>query len=400
MTMMKYNFDEIVDTTRDIRRKWNKKIIKDTFGIDKDEKCIPLWIADMDFKIAPKIQKRISDFISNSNMGYTFLTDEFYSSIINWYKKRKEITLEKEWINISYGTVGALHILNQVFLNEKDYLIILTPVYEPFKNAAINNNRKVVTSKLIEKNNRYYIDFLDVEKKIKEYNPKIFLLCNPHNPSGRIWSLDEINKIAKLCYDNKVILVSDEVHSEMMHIGKFYSALQIDNRYIDNLIVLSSPNKAFNLGGLKTSYSIIPSEILKNKFKLGMRKNSVTSPNIMGLICLVEAYNECGKWLDELTKYIYKNYKIFSEKLDEIGLEYHEMESSYLLWINLSKTKKDSKWWTNRLKQKGVLVENGEDFVENGEKYIRINLGIPTKYLVEVLKILKEECNEFIVDIK
>lgn len=394
MTMMKYNFDEIVNTNNDIRRKWNKDIIKNVFNIEPTENFIPLWIADMDFKVPENLKSEIIKFISESNMGYTFLTDDFFNCIINWYNRRKNIVLKKEWINITYGTVGALHILNQVFLNENDCSLILTPVYEPFKNAATDNNRNIVTSKLIIKENRYYINFLDVENKIKKFHPKLFILCNPHNPSGRIWNLNELNKIAKLCYENDVILVSDEVHSEMIHIGKYYSSLNIDNKYINNLIVLSSPNKAFNLGGLKTSYSIIPNKLLREKFKCGMKKNSVTSPNIIGLICLVTAYNKCENWLDELTKYIYENYKLFSSNLEKIGLSYQKMESSYLIWVNLENTKKDGKWWTTKLKEKGILVETGYDFIENGENFIRINLGIPRKYLFKVLEIMKEECYE------
>lgn len=400
MTKMKYNFDTIIDVDNDIRRKWNKKIAKNVFNIDVNKKFIPLWIADMDFSMPLNLQNKIIDFVKTSNMGYTYLTDEFFASIINWYKRRKGVDLKREWINIAYGTVGALHILNQVFLNEDDVSLILTPVYEPFKNAAKDNERSVITSKLKINKGRYYIDFEDVLLKIKKYKPKMFLLCNPHNPSGRVWSLNEINRLAKICFENNVILVSDEVHSEMIHIGKFYSALQIDDKYLDNLIVLSSPNKAFNLGGLKTSYSIIPNEKLRNKLKKGMKKNSVTSPNIIGLICLIEAYNNCEDWLNSLVEYIYENYITFSKGLDEIGLNYHAMESSYLIWVNLENTGKNSEFWVNKLAKSGILVEKGTDFVENGDNYIRINLGLPRVYLNKVIQILKEEIYGFIRKIK
>lgn len=400
MTKMKYNFDSIIDVNNDIRRKWNKKIVKNVFNIDVNKKFIPLWIADMDFSMPLNLQNKIIDFVKTSNMGYTYLTDEFFVSIINWYKRRKGVDLKREWINIAYGTVGALHILNQVFLNENDVSLILTPVYEPFKNAAKDNERSVITSKLKINKVRYYIDFEDVLLKIKKYKPKMFLLCNPHNPSGRVWSLNEINRLAKICFENNVILVSDEVHSEMIHIGKFYSALQIDDKYLDNLIVLSSPNKAFNLGGLKTSYSIIPNEKLRNKLKKGMKKNSVTSPNIIGLICLIEAYNNCEDWLNSLVEYVYENYITFSKGLDAIGLNYHAMESSYLIWVDLENTGKNSEFWVNKLAKKGVLVENGFDFIENGENYIRINLGLPRVYLNKVIQILKEEIYGFTRKIK
>lgn len=385
---MKTNiFDEKIYKDYDLRRKWDFNLIKEKFGNDVPEDFIPLWIADMDFELPEILKQKLKDYIDKGSLGYTSLTPEFYNSIISWQKKRHGIDVKKEWINIAYGTVGILHVINQTLLEKGDYVLINTPVYEPFMNSTINNGNKIIDSPLIVIDNRYYINFEDLENKMKEYKPKVYILCNSHNPSGRIWSKEELIKISDLCLKYKVILISDEVHSEMDFKGKHTSSLSLEEKYIQNLIFLTSPNKAFNLGGLKTSYTIIPNESIRNKLKEGMKKNSITSPNILGLVSLVTVYNECEYWLDELNEYIYKNYIYFKEfcyeKYPKFNL--YDLESSYLLWIDLSNTGKDSKWWTENLSKVGIIVEDGNDFIKNGKNYIRINIGIPIKYLKDAL---------------
>lgn len=381
------NFDEKVEREFDIRRKWDYNLIKSNICEDTPIDFIPLWIADMDFKLPDKLIEVLTMYIQNGSLGYTSLTLDFYDSIISWQKKRHGVNVKKEWINISYGTVGILHVLNQVFLEKGDYVLINTPVYEPFKNAALNNGNNIVTSPMKIENGRYYINFKDMEEKIIQYKPKIYILCNPHNPSGRVWEMNEIEKLAKICYKYGVIMVSDEVHSEMVFSNNHNSSLKLEDKYLNNLIFLTSPNKAFNLGGLKTSYSIIPNDDIREKLKKGMKKNSITSPNILGLISLITVYNECEEWLDDLVEYIYENYIYLKNYIENElkNFQLFSMESSYLAWINLEKTGKDTNWWTKELAKSGVIVENGNEFVENAEKFIRLNLGIPRKYLKEAL---------------
>lgn len=382
-------FDKIISNEIDIRRKWDKKIIENKFNLKLSGEFIPLWIADMDFLHPIELQDALIEYIKKSNLGYTYLTDNFYASIINWQEKRHGIKIKKEWINIGYGTVSTLHLLNQVFLEKEEYIIVNTPCYEPFYTSAKNNGNNVVFSDLKIIDNRYYFDYEDIEKKIKKYKPKLYILCNPHNPSGRVWSKEEIEKIAKLCYENKVILVSDEVHSEIILENKHTSALSLEKKYLENLIFLTSPNKAFNLGGLKTSYSIIKNNEIRQKFEQGMKKNSITSPNILGLVSLITVYNKCEYWLNDLIKYINNNYKYCKEYIDKNLKKFKimNMESSYLLWIYIGEDKEKI---LNKMINRKLLVEDGVDFLQNHEGYIRVNLGISFEYIVKFLDILKE----------
>ncbi|WP_081259641.1 MalY/PatB family protein [Streptobacillus moniliformis] len=378
---MKNNFDTKVDSKFDLRRKWDRDLIEKKFNVKLPKEFIPLWIADMDFLLPEKLSKILKEYIAHGSLGYTSLTPDFYNSIINWQKRRHNVEVKKEWINIGYGTVSTLHLLNKVYLNKGEYILINTPSYEPFYNSTINSGNKVIFSPLKEEGNRYFLDYEDIEEKIKKYSPKLFIFCNPHNPSGRIWEKEEIEKLASLCLKYNVILVSDEVHSEITFEKKHASTLSLDEKYLQNLIFLSSPNKAFNLGGLKTSYSIIPNKNLREKLEIKMKENSITSPNILGLVSMINAYNLCEDWLDDLSKYIYQNYIFVKEKLEK-NYSIFSMESSYLLWIKVENGEK----LTKELAQKGILVESGTHFVANGEKFIRINLGIPRKYLEESIK--------------
>lgn len=379
-----------VDISIDIRRKWDKKIIKEKFGENTPENFISFWIADMDFKHDENLKKDLIEYISNNTLGYTSIKDEFYDSIIKWHQKKHKVFVSKYWINLAYGTVSILHILNQAFLKEKDYIMTFTPTYEPFYTASKNNNRKFVSSKLLNKNGRYYIDFEDLEYKMKLYSPKIFILCNPHNPSGRVWTRKEIENIAELCLKYKAILVSDEVHSEIVF-KEFTPTLSLKKEYLDNLIMLTSPNKAFNLGGLKTSYSIIPNNNIRKRLKKAMVKNSVTSPNILGLIALISSYNKGEEWLETVKEYIYNNYILLVDyiKNNKANIEIFEMESSYLLWLNVAKLCSSEKLIAN-LVEKGILVESGGDFIENAEDCIRINLGTSRYNILKFIEALED----------
>ncbi|NYV27845.1 aminotransferase class I/II-fold pyridoxal phosphate-dependent enzyme [Streptobacillus felis] len=377
-------FDKKVDSQLDIRRKWDRELIEKKFGVELPEEIIPLWIADMDFLLPEELSKMLQEYISKGSLGYTSLTSDFYNSIINWQKRRHNIEVKKEWINIGYGTVSTLHLLNKAYLEKGEYILINTPTYDPFYNSAINSGNKVVLSPFRIENSRYYMDLEDMEEKMKKYSPKMYILCNPHNPSGRMWTKEEIEEVAKLCKEYNCILVSDEVHSEMIFKNKHVSALSIKEEYLDNLIFLTSPNKAFNLGGLKTSYSIIPNKELRVKLEKTMKENSVTSPNILGQLALIGSYNLCEKWLDDLNEYIYSNYEYVKKELEE-KYEVFPMESSYLLWVRVI----DAEKVTRELALKGILVESGNDFVANGEEFIRINLGIPRIYLEKAVKEMK-----------
>lgn len=392
-----YNFDEKTDRINEKCRKWDINIIKKIYGEEVPKDFIPLWIADMDFKIPEEIEKAFLCAVKRGVFGYTYCYDDFYNSVINWQKDMHEVEIEKDWITLSYGTVSTIHYVIQAFCKKGDYVLMNTPVYDPFDSAAKRQKVNRIYNTLDIIDNRYYINFETLKEQIEKYKPKLYLLCSPHNPSGRIWSTDELTQIAKICKENGTILVTDEVHAEHIHLGKFNSILKLEKDLLENIILLTSPNKAFNLGGLKTSYSVIYNENIRNKFRDKLSQNSITSPNVFGVLGLVTAYNEGRQWLEEVTAYIKSNYELLEDYLDKYipDLKLMKMESSYLAWINIKATGLTSSKFSNKLAlEAGVLIENGEHFVKNGDGYIRINLGTQRSNIEEALSRIKKsfEC--------
>jgi cysteine-S-conjugate beta-lyase len=391
-----YNFDEAVDRVSEKCRKWDKSIVEKNFGPVPDD-FIPMWIADMDFKIPKEIEEAFSEAVKRGIFGYTYCYKEFYDAVIEWQRIMHQVEVEKEWITLTYGTVSTIHNVIQTFCKAGDYVIMNTPVYDPFDEAAKRQGVNRVYNSLIIKDNRYFIDFESLKQQLLKYKPKLFLFCSPHNPSGRIWSIKELEEVIELCRETNTILVADEVHAEHIHYGEFTSILKTANH--NNLILLTSPNKGFNLGGLKTSYSIIANEGIRTCFRKKLEQNSITSPNVFGVIGLIAAYNKSKQWLKEVSEYIKGNYELFKSYTEEHipGFRITEMESSYLLWVDITKTKLTSAEITKLLAAKaGVLVENGAHFVNNGEGYIRINLGTQRANVLEALRrierVMKEIC--------
>ena len=386
-----YDFDEVPDRVSEKARKWDKKIIEDHFGKVPDN-FIPMWIADMDFKIPMEIEKAFHEAVTRGVFGYTYCYEEFYNAVMEWQKCMHGVIVDKKWITLSYGTVSTIHYAIQAFCEIGDYVLMNTPAYEPFDLAAKKQGVKRIYNSLTIVDNRYYIDFQKLELLLKKHRPKLYLFCSPHNPSGRIWSMQEMSEVARLCVENNTILIVDEVHGEHIQYGVFHSILKLQ-QYEDNVILLTSPNKGFNLGGLKTSYSIIPNENIRTRFRKKLEQNSITSPNVFGIIGLISAYTLCKPWLEELNVYIKANYELFKSYIEKNIpiLTVMEMESSYLAWVDISGAKLTSAEVTNLLASKtGVLVENGANFVVDGEGYIRVNLGTQRANVLEALKRMEE----------
>lgn len=385
--MTNYNFDENINRKSERCRKWDKKIITQNFGQVPDD-FIPMWIADMDFKSPEGVLKAFHEVVERGTFGYTSTYDEFYDAVINWQKEQHSVTVEKDWVTLSYGTVSTLHYIYQAFCTVERRILINTPVYNPFANAATNNGVSISCNPLELRENRYYIDFDHLEKLMIEDRPRLFIFCSPHNPSGRIWSREEIAKIYELCLKHDVILVADEVHSEHILYGKHTSTLAFGEAELQNLIFLTSPNKAFNLGGLKTSYSIIPNEELRQIFRKRLQANSITSPNVFGIIGIITAYNQGENWLDGLIDYIKGTYEAVKAKIEQsqLPITVIPLESSYLLWVDVTGFSRSSQEIVSELASNyGVLLEDGSHFVQGGEGYLRLNLGMPREQVLEAV---------------
>ncbi|CAJ1804810.1 MalY/PatB family protein [Aeromonas veronii] len=381
-------FDELADRISDKCRKWDMKVIESRFGpVPADS--IPMWIADMDFKSPPAVARKFSEIISWGTFSYTHCIDDFYEAVINFQARHHKVAVEREWITLSYGTVSTLHYTVQAFCQPGDSIIMNTPVYDPFAKAAERQGVKVVANPLALNKGRYRIDLAKLEEQIISHKPKIYFLCSPHNPSGRIWSQAELEAVADICLRHQVLMMVDEVHAEHIIHGEFVSFLALEERYCNNMMLMSSPNKAFNLGGLKTSYSIIPNPQIRNRFRARLEQNSITSPNVFGLWGIITAYNECDAWLAELNLYLRENYALlaryFRENLPDFQVM--PMDASYLVWVNTKGSGMSASEVTRRWAvEAGVIIEDGSHYVSDGEEYVRINIGTSRQLLGEALQ--------------
>ncbi|WP_421213450.1 MalY/PatB family protein [Aeromonas sp. 600479] len=381
-------FDELADRISDKCRKWDMKVIESRFGpVPADS--IPMWIADMDFKSPPAVARKFSEIISWGTFSYTHCIDDFYEAVINFQARHHKVAVEREWITLSYGTVSTLHYTVQAFCQPGDSIIMNTPVYDPFAKAAERQGVKVVANPLALSKGRYRIDLAKLEEQIIGNKPKIYFLCSPHNPSGRIWSQAELEAVADICLRHQVLMMVDEVHAEHIIHGEFISFLALEERYRNNMMLMSSPNKAFNLGGLKTSYSIIPNPQIRSRFRARLEQNSITSPNVFGLWGIITAYNECDEWLADLNLYLRENYTLlaryFRENLPDFQVM--PMDASYLVWVNTKGSGMSASEVTRRWAvEAGVIIEDGSHYVSDGEEYVRINIGTSRQLLGEALQ--------------
>lgn len=390
-----FDFDKIVERKSDKCRKWDHRFVCSRFG-DVPEDFIPLWIADMDFTSPPAVIEGFQNIVQHGTFGYTSCFDEFYDAVIAFQKESHHVDVEREWITLTYGTVSTLHYTVQAFCLPDDCVMMNTPVYDPFAMAVQRQGVRVLTNPLSIKEGRYNIDFSLVEEQMIANRPKLWFFCSPHNPSGRIWTVEEIRQVSDLCTRYGVILVVDEVHAEHVLKGKFSSCLTPGSATLENLILLTSPNKAFNLGGLKTSYSIIPDKRLRKKFRQQLEKNSVTSPNIFGVWGIIFAYRFGRPWLEELNIYLNRNAQYLADAIATHFPQWKMMtpESSYLAWIDVSESSRTATQWVNHFaRNAGVIIEDGSHYVEDGENFIRINFGTQRYWLEQAIHRMSEHSN-------
>ncbi len=387
-----FDFDHMADRKLDHARKWDAQIIRQKFPGTPDD-FIPMWIADMDFAAAPAIREALTSVAQNGAYGYTSAHEGFFDAVISWQRRRHGNEVRRDWITLSYGTVSTIHYLYQAFCQPNDAVILNTPVYDPFGYAARHNGIRVVRNPLIYEDRRYRIDFDLLERQMAEKHPRIYLLCSPHNPAGRVWSAKELERAAELCRTHDVLLVVDEVHSELILEGAFTSALQLPGCYLDNLIVLTSPNKGFNLGGLKTSYSMIPGGTIRRRFRHRLEMNSITSPNVFGCAAIIAAYNEGEEWLDALVGYLADSYRCLAAFVESEmeGWNLMPMTASYLPWVNIAGTGATATQVTGHMaREAGVIIEDGSHYVGEGDAFVRLNLGMPKKLVIECLERMRD----------
>ncbi|MGL5686725.1 MAG: MalY/PatB family protein [Vagococcus fluvialis] len=353
---------------------------------------LPLWVADMDFKVPEKVQEKLMERIEHGVFGYSFVEDSYYEALLSWQKRRHDITLEKEWVRFTTGVVNSFNYVIQSMTQKDDSVLILAPVYYPFFDAVNNNERHLVVSTLMNEDGRYEIDFADFEAKIINENVKVFLHCSPQNPVGRVWSEDELTKLFEICYQNGVKIISDEIHQDFIQPGKrFISALNLDKKYHEILVVLTASSKSFNLASLLHSHVVIPNADLREKFDDYLNKGIGSTTSLMGMIATEAAYNHGEEWLDQLIEVIECNFECMKDILKKRlpHAKVTNKEATYLAWIDLSHYIKED-IVTIMEEEVGIAVDYGEWFDKNSQSFIRVNLATKTENIEKAMNHLSD----------
>lgn len=365
---MKYNFSKFINRYHTNSLKWN---------VRNNE--LPMWVADMDFETAPEIIEELHQRVNHGIFGYNIVSDEFYQSFQQWWFRRHHFSMEKEWLMFCTGVVPALSSLVRKMTTVGENILIQAPVYNIFYNSILNNGRHVISSDLVYDGQEYHIDFDDLEKKLSLPQTTMMILCNPHNPIGKIWDFDTLKRIGDLCAKYHVLVVSDEIHCDIVASRKEYIPFaSVSKINLMNSITCISPSKAFNLAGLQTACLCVPNPILYQKVNRGINTDEIAEPNTFALIATIAAFCKGEAWIDQLREYIDENKKIVTQFIREHLPQLHVVKSNatYLLWIDCSAISQDSTELTQYIKKTtGLYLSAGLEYGDNGKTFIRMNIA-------------------------
>ena len=380
--MKKYDFDTPVNRRGTNSLKWD---------VAKDE--LPMWVADMDFQTAPQIREAVERRAKLGVFGYEIVPDEWYSAVSGWWARRHGFEIEKDWLCFCTGVIPAITSAVKRVTNVGDNVVIQTPVYDIFFHSVENTGRHVLENELLYRNGEYDIDFEDLEKKLSQPLTTMLILCNPHNPVGKIWSKEQLKKIGALCNKYGVTVLSDEIHCDLTEPDAGYTPFACASEECKNIsITCVAPSKAFNLAGLQSAAVIVPQRELRNKIVRGLNSDEVAEPNSFAITGAVAAFNEGGQWLDELNNYLSVNRKTATEfiaaRLPEISVV--KQTATYLLWLDCSAVCGDTAPLCEHIrKTTGLFVTAGGQYRGNGKSFIRVNVACPRATLSDGLNRLE-----------
>ncbi|MDN5352421.1 MAG: cysteine-S-conjugate beta-lyase [Clostridiales bacterium] len=379
---MPFNFDQINERRQTHSLKW-----------DIGEGELPLWVADMDFKAAPVIQKALENRVKNGIFGYTVVPEAWKDAIINWWETRHQHTLGREDLIFCTGIVPAISTAVKRLTNVGDNVLVQSPVYNIFFNSIENHGRHVVESELSYDGTAYSIDFEDLEAKLALPLTTLMILCNPHNPVGKIWSREELAKIGDLCLKHHVTVISDEIHCDLTDPGQAYIPFaSVSDVCAQNSVTCLSASKAFNIAGLQSAFVSIPNEALRFKMERGLNSDEVAEPNAFAIDAVIAAFTEGGEWLDALRGYIKSNKDSVAEFLERElpSIRLIHSQATYLLWLDCSRITSDTTVLQHYLREKtGLYLSEGSEYRGNGNLFLRMNIACPTAVLDDALRRLK-----------
>ena len=380
-------FDEKIDRRHTGSMKW-----------DVTEKELPMWVADMDFQTAPQITEAIIKRAQHGVFGYTLIEDEWYQAYQDWWESRHGFRIEKEWLIFCTGVVPAISSIVRKMTTVGENVVVMTPVYNIFFNSILNNGRKVQESRLRYENGVYHIDFEDLEEKLADPQTTMLILCNPHNPIGKIWDFETLALIGELCVKHHVLVVSDEIHCDLTKPEKEYIPFaSVSDICKFNSITCVAPTKAFNLAGIQTAAVIIPDENIRHRVNRGLNTDEVAEPNAFAAIAPVAAFEYGSIWLNKLRNYLWEN-RMYAE--DYIKTEIPDVsavkaEATYLLWIDCRQVLGNSSELCRFLrKETGLYLSDGKEY-RNGEGFLRMNLACQSEKVIDGMERLKQGIEKY-----
>ncbi len=351
----------------------------------------PFWVADMEFEIAKPIQESLVQRISNSSFGYEYKPNSFFNAQKSWYHRNYGIELNKNHIIYSPSITTTISVLIENFTSESNGVIIQPPVFMEFRDVIRNTNRRVIKNPLMLVDNHYQIDFQDLEEKARLENNKILIICNPHNPVGRVWTKEELKQIVRICKENDLLLVSDEIHKDIILFdNQFTSALHFINDY-NKIVVCTSEAKTFNLCGITDSMAIIPNEDLKKNISNTFKKYNLGRTNALTRVALESAYNNGQPWLKEIINVIEKNIKSIENELEDTQIKLIKPEGTYQVWLDFRNVYKDTKeMFLHLTKKSGIGLNAGHWFGREGALFMRMNIATSNEKVTDAIKRIKK----------
>ena len=351
---------------------------------------ISMWVADMEIKAPKEVIEALKERCEHGVFGYSYVSDEYYNSVIKWLKEKHNYEIKKEWLRFTNGVVTAIYCFVNIFTKVDDAVLILTPVYYPFHNAVKDNNRKLITCDLKNTDGYFTIDYDEVEKKIVENKVKLFIQCSPHNPAGRVWKEEELAKILEICKKHNVLVISDEIHQDIIMKGYKHipSAIVANGKYADNLITVSAASKTFNLAGLIHSNIIISNAELRKKYDEEIKKINQTEINILGMLATQVAYEKGSEWLENVKEIIEDNFNYLKTELNkhipEITIT--NLEGTYLVFLDLRKIIPIDKVKEFIQDKCNLAIDFGEWFGASFKGFIRVNLATDPKIVKKAVE--------------
>lgn len=379
---MTYDFDTVTDRRSEFSMKWDVK-----------DGELPMWVADMDFKTAPEITEAIVKRAEHGIFGYTDVPARWKNAVISWYEKRHSLEIDYDRLMFSTGVVAAISSLVRKLTTPNENVVLLTPVYNIFFNSIINNGCRAKECPLIYDGEKYEINWTDFEEKLSDKQTTLFILCNPHNPTGVIWNRETLARIGTLCKKYHVTVISDEIHCDITDPGYDYVPFaSVNDECKYNSITCIAPTKTFNLAGLQTSAVYVPDEYLFHKVWRALNTDEIAEPNVFAMTASIAAYEHGEKWLDELREYLYLNKKtvhgFIENNIPEINIV--NSHATYLLWLDCSKICENSDALDDDIRAKtGLYLSKGSAFGKGGEAFLRMNAACPKRTLDDGLGRLK-----------